>query len=47
MLPNLSSYEKFETITQGKVRYYEAGEGESLLLLHGMGVYTSADTFQF
>jgi len=47
MLPDLSSYEKFETITQGKIRYYEAGLGENLLLLHGMGVYTSADTFQF
>jgi pimeloyl-ACP methyl ester carboxylesterase len=47
MLSDLSKYEKFETVTQGKVRYYEAGEGENVLLLHGMGVYTSADTFQF
>ncbi len=46
-IPDLSSYEKFETLTQGKVRYYEAGNGAPLLLLHGMGVYTSADTFQF
>ena len=47
MLPDLSKYEKFETVTQGKMRYYEAGEGDNVLLLHGMGVYTSADTFQF
>ena len=46
-LPDLSKYEKYEQLTQGKVRYYEAGSGKDVLLLHGMGVYTSADTFQF
>ena len=47
MLPELATYEKYESLTQGKVRYYEAGEGENLLLLHGMGVTNSADSFQF
>ena len=46
-IPDLSGYEKFATLTQGKVRYYQAGSGTPLLLLHGMGVYTSADTYQF
>ena len=46
IVPDLSDYEKFMTLTQGRVRYYEFGSGEPLLLLHGMGVYTSADTYQ-
>ena len=46
-LPNLDKYEKYEQLTQGKVRYLEAGSGKDVLLLHGMGVYTSASTFQF
>ena len=45
MFPDLATYEKYESLTQGKVRYYEAGEGENLLLLHGMGVTNSADSF--
>ncbi len=47
VLPDLSKYEKYQEVTQGQIRYYEAGSGKDLLLLHGMGVYTSADTFQF
>lgn len=39
--------EKFQDVTNGKIRYYEFGSGEPTLLLHGMGVETSADTFQF
>ena len=47
MLADLESYEKYQELTQGRVRYYEAGDGEHLLLLHGMGVHASADSFQF
>ena len=47
MLPNLQAYEKFETLSHARLRYYEAGEGECLLLLHGMGINASADSFQF
>jgi len=47
VLPDLSKYEKFEEVTQGRMRYYETGRGRTVLLLHGMGVYTSADTFLF
>ena len=46
-IPDLSKYEKYEELTQGKLHYYEAGTGRDVLLLHGMGVYTSADTFLF
>ena len=47
-LPDLSKYEKYQNVTNGRIRYYEAGSGdEHTLLLHGMGVVTSADTFQF
>jgi len=48
MLPELTKYEKFQELTNGTVRYYEAGEGDNhTFLLHGMGVSTSADTFAF
>ncbi len=47
VLPDLSKYENYEELTQGKVRYLEAGSGRNMLLLHGMGVYTSCLTFQF
>ena len=47
MLPDLHAYEKFEMLSHARVRYFEAGEGESLLLLHGMGLNASADSFQF
>ena len=46
-IPDLSRYEKYEELTQGRLRYYEAGAGRDVLLLHGMGVYTTADTFLF
>ena len=46
-LPDLSKYEKYQDLTNGTVRYYELGSGTNhTLLLHGMGYYTSADTFQ-
>lgn len=47
MLPDLRAYEKFIELSQARLRYYEAGAGEHLLLLHGMGVTNSADTWQF
>ena len=48
MLPNLSQFENFIDITNGKIRYYEAGQGEAhTLLLHGGGLTASADSFQF
>ena len=40
-------YEKYQDVTNGTMRYYEFGSGEPTLLLHGMGVQTSAETFQF
>ena len=47
-LPDLSKYEKYQDLTNGKVRYYELGSGDNhTLLLHGMGYYTTADTFQY
>src|SRR5947208_3089563 len=42
-----ASSEKFQDVTNGRMRYYEFGSGEPTLLLHGMGAQTSADTFQF
>jgi pimeloyl-ACP methyl ester carboxylesterase len=49
VLPDLSKYEKYQELTQGTMRYYEAGthNKRKLLLCHGMGVYTTADTFLF
>lgn len=47
MLPDLSEYEHYLDLTQARVRYYEAGSGTPLLLLHGMGPQASADSFQF
>jgi pimeloyl-ACP methyl ester carboxylesterase len=48
MLPELTKYEKYQDLTNGRVRYYEAGSGDNhTLLLHGMGIVTSADTFAF
>jgi 4,5:9,10-diseco-3-hydroxy-5,9,17-trioxoandrosta-1(10),2-diene-4-oate hydrolase len=47
-LPDLSKYEKYQKVTNGYIRYYEMGSGdEHTILAHGMGVVTSADTFQF
>jgi pimeloyl-ACP methyl ester carboxylesterase len=48
VLPDLSKYEKYVDLTAGKIRYYELGSGNNhTLLLHGNGIMTSADTFQF
>ena len=48
VLPDLSKYEQFVDLTNGRMRYYELGSGDNhTILSHGMGVYTSADTFQF
>jgi pimeloyl-ACP methyl ester carboxylesterase len=48
MLPELTKYEKYQDLTNGRVRYYEAGSGDNhTILLHGMGIVTSADTFAF
>ena len=33
--------------TLGRIRWLEAGEGEPLFLLHGMGMYSSANLFDF
>lgn len=46
MLSDLARYEKFQDVTNGRIHYYEAGSGDNhTVLLHGMGVATSADTF--
>jgi pimeloyl-ACP methyl ester carboxylesterase len=48
MLPDLTKYEKFQDLTNGRVRYLEAGSGDNhTFLLHGMGQQTSAETFAF
>jgi pimeloyl-ACP methyl ester carboxylesterase len=48
MLPELTKYEQYVDLTNGRVRYYEAGGGDNhTFLLHGMGSQTSADTFAF
>jgi pimeloyl-ACP methyl ester carboxylesterase len=39
--------EQTKDLTLGRVRWLEAGEGEPLLLLHGMGMYSSANLFDF
>lgn len=48
MLPDISRFENFIDLTNGRVRYYEAGQGDiHTLLLHGGGLTASADSFQF
>jgi pimeloyl-ACP methyl ester carboxylesterase len=48
MLPDLSKYEKYIDLTPGRLRYYELGEGgDNTLFIHGQGIQTSSDTFQF
>src|SRR5204862_4479049 len=39
--------EHFADLTLGRARWLEAGEGEPLILLHGMGMYSSANLFDF
>ena len=48
MLPDIARYERYIELTNGRVRYYEAGSGDDhTLLLHGGGLTASADSFQF
>ena len=45
-LTDLKPYSKDIDLPSGRIRYYEAGSGDNhTILLHGMGVSTSADTF--
>jgi pimeloyl-ACP methyl ester carboxylesterase len=47
-LPDLSQYEKFVNLTNGRMRYYEAGSGdEHTILVPSTILGASADTFQF
>ena len=39
--------EHVRDLTLGRIRWLEAGEGEPVLLLHGMGMYSSANMFDF
>jgi pimeloyl-ACP methyl ester carboxylesterase len=39
--------EHFADLALGRARWLEAGAGEPLLLLHGMGMYSSANLFDF
>ncbi|MCH8054177.1 MAG: alpha/beta hydrolase, partial [Planctomycetes bacterium] len=48
MLPDISRYEYFVDLSNGRLRYYEAGSGDAhTILLHGGGGTASADSFQF
>lgn len=48
MLPDFKAYERTQELTNGTLRYFEAGTGENhTFLLHGMGAATSSDTFAF
>ncbi len=48
MLPDLSKYEKYIDLTAGRIRYYEMGSGSNnTVMIHGQGIVTTADTFQF
>ena len=40
-------HEYFRDQSLGKIRWLEAGEGEPVLLLHGMGAYSSANLFDY
>ena len=40
-------HEHFRDQSLGKIRWLEAGEGEPVLLLHGMGAYSSANLFDY
>lgn len=43
--PVTKTHEKFVGLSLGRRRYLEAGSGTALLMLHGMGIANSADTF--
>jgi pimeloyl-ACP methyl ester carboxylesterase len=48
MLVDLSKHEKYVDLTAGRMRYVEMGSGDDhLLLVHGMGVVTSLETYQW
>jgi pimeloyl-ACP methyl ester carboxylesterase len=42
-----TKYEKYAKLTAGRTRYLEAGTGPPLIMLHGMGAGTSANSFDF
>ena len=46
-VPDLSKYEKYLDATQGRMRYYEAGSGRTIILVHATGAHSSADHFLF
>lgn len=41
----MTPHEKYLDLSLGRARYLEAGSGEPLLLLHGVGLGNSADSF--
>ena len=41
----VTTQEKFIELSAGKTRYLEAGSGEPLIMLHGMGIGSSANGF--
>lgn len=43
----ITKYEKYAKLTAGRTRYLEAGKGAPLIMLHGMGAGTSANSFDF
>ena len=47
-MPDISKYQQFIDLTSTRTRYYEAGSGPNhLILIHGMGVATSASSYRF
>ena len=42
-----TKYEKYAKLTAGRTRYLEAGTGPPLIMLHGMGAGSSANSFDF
>ena len=47
-MPDISKYQQFIDLTNTRTRYYEAGSGSNhLILIHGMGVTTSASSYRF
>ncbi len=43
----VTTQEKFIQLSAGRTRYIEAGAGAPLIMLHGMGAGTSANSFDF
>ena len=47
-MPDISKYQHFIDLENVTTRYYEAGSGsQHLILIHGMGVSTSASSYRF